>query len=97
MFGIGKKNQAVNIDRFDIVSTDLHEFGGLHQIIKDKETGVLYYLANIGNGVGLTPLLGSDGKPIIESVETKTEGIDTSQSHKNSSKPKNSSGFRWED
>jgi len=84
MFGIGKKNRAVNVDRFDIISTDLHEFGGLHQIVKDKETGVLYYLANVGNGVGLTPLLGSDGKPIIEPVEDKTNS-------------KNASGFRWGD
>lgn len=34
-------------------------------IFVDKETGVNYlYIAN-GNGGGLTPLLDSDGKPVV--------------------------------
>ncbi len=34
-------------------------------IFVDKETGVNYlYIAN-GNGGGLTPLLNSDGKPVV--------------------------------
>ena len=39
-------------------------------IMKDCVTGVLYYLVLlVGTGVGLTPLLGPDGKPIVEPVE----------------------------
>jgi len=39
-------------------------------IMKDRKTGVLYYrTASSGGGASMTPLLGSDGKPIIEPVE----------------------------
>ncbi len=34
-------------------------------VIVDKETGVNYLFFSRGNGGGLTPLLDSDGKPII--------------------------------
>ncbi|MCL2486578.1 MAG: DUF6440 family protein [Oscillospiraceae bacterium] len=35
-------------------------------IIRDKLTGVLYLFAYYCNGGGLTPLLGRDGKPIVD-------------------------------
>ena len=38
-------------------------------IIKDHHTGVLYYQIWNDQGTALIPLLGSDGKPIIEPVE----------------------------
>lgn len=34
-------------------------------VVVDKETGVNYLFFHRGNGGGLTPLLDSDGKPII--------------------------------
>ena len=67
MFGI-KKERGIPNERFKEVSFDLHEFV-THHVIKDSETGVLYYMANSSRGVGLTPLLGANGKPIIEEVE----------------------------
>jgi len=39
------------------------------RIVKDKKTGVLYIYHGSDNGGGLTPLLGTDGKPIIELAE----------------------------
>ena len=37
------------------------------KVIKDTKTGVLYLFYNDGSyGGGLTPLLGSDGKPMID-------------------------------
>ena len=42
-----------------------------HDILKDNVTGVLYFRSSRrvhGAGVGLTPLLGADGKPVIEPV-----------------------------
>lgn len=38
---------------------------GIRVIIVDKETGVNYLLCKTGYGAGLTPLLDSDGKPIV--------------------------------
>lgn len=38
---------------------------GLIQIIVDTETGVNYMFVKSGYGAGLTPLLDSDGKPIV--------------------------------
>lgn len=38
---------------------------GLIQIIVDTETGVNYLFVRSGYGAGLTPLLNSDGKPIV--------------------------------
>lgn len=67
MFG-RKKERGIPNDRFVEVSFDLHEFT-THHVMKDIETGVLYYMANSGRGIGLTPLLGVDGKPIIEPID----------------------------
>jgi len=42
-----------------------------HSILKDNETGVLYFMVRPGGdaGIGLTPLVGPDGKPIVDPVE----------------------------
>ena len=52
-------------DRFKIVSEK--RLKGHHWIIilKDTVTGVFYLHSQLGTGGGVTPLLGSDGKPII--------------------------------
>jgi len=48
---------------------------GEYTIVKDNETGVLYFMTMTqgvngrGGGVGLTPLLDREGKPILEPVE----------------------------
>ena len=39
------------------------------QIWVDKETGINYLYMNNGNGSGLTPLLGRDGKPVISAIQ----------------------------
>ena len=39
------------------------------QIIVDKETGVNYLYKSEGYGGGLTPLLDSQGKPIVTPIE----------------------------
>lgn len=38
---------------------------GLKMILVDKETGVNYLFMQSGYAGGLTPLLGTDGKPVI--------------------------------
>lgn len=37
------------------------------KIIVDKETGVHYLYHKVVNSGGLTPLIGKDGKPVIDS------------------------------
>ena len=56
--------------RFVIISQE-DNFATNNKIIKDTKTGVLYFFHESGYAGGLTPLLGADGKPIIESVESK--------------------------
>ena len=41
---------------------------GVHMILVDRETGVNYLMVKSGYGTGITPLLGTDGKPIITPV-----------------------------
>lgn len=53
--------------RFEIIHSESPE-GGLMMsaiVVLDTMTGVHYLQVTNGNGAGLTPLLGSDGKPII--------------------------------
>lgn len=38
---------------------------GTLRVLVDRETGVNYLWCRDGNSGGLTPLLGSDGKPVI--------------------------------
>ena len=39
------------------------------EIWVDKETGVNYVCHAVGEGVGFTPLLDKDGKPVISSID----------------------------
>ena len=39
------------------------------EILKDLETGVLYCLTRYSSNIAMTPLLDSDGKPIIDKSE----------------------------
>ena len=39
------------------------------RIIKDNETGALYYQATIGSSRMITPLIGPDGKYMVETVD----------------------------
>ena len=60
-------------DRFEFKDV---KGGGLFtstRIIVDTETGVNYLLVSYGNGCGLTPLLDSDGKPLISAIESSSQ------------------------
>lgn len=52
-------------DRFDIKERESVCFATEAIVIVDKETGVHYLFVHRGYGSGLTPLLDSEGKPII--------------------------------
>lgn len=52
-------------DRFDIKDREALGLITDARVIIDKETGVNYLYVCCGYGGGLTPLLDSDGKPII--------------------------------
>ncbi|MGP5055409.1 DUF6440 family protein [Brachybacterium paraconglomeratum] len=63
--------------RDDSVSTHarfsrIHVQGGLKttvprtEVLRDNQSGVCYMLVNAANGVGLTPLLDAEGKPVID-------------------------------
>ena len=53
-------------ERFLRVYTQGNAFGVLTQIWVDKVTGVNYLFQSFGgSGVGLTPLLKSDGTPVV--------------------------------
>jgi len=43
----------------------------IEQVIKDTQTGALYFEKIRKNGVTMIPLLGPDGKPMIEPVESE--------------------------
>ena len=53
--------------RFEIVYSQ----GSLdvQRILVDRQTGVYYLQTAWGNAGGLTVLLGSDGKPVIEKID----------------------------
>jgi len=42
---------------------------GVQMILVDRETGVNYLMVKSGYGMGLTPLLGADGKVIVTPVD----------------------------
>ncbi len=42
---------------------------GMQMILVDRETGVNYLMAKSGYGMGLTPLLGADGKVVVTPVD----------------------------
>ncbi|KIR03830.1 hypothetical protein P261_02645 [Lachnospiraceae bacterium TWA4] len=51
--------------RFEEVFKQGSEFSEINKIIVDKETGVNYLVWKSGYAGGITPLLDSNGKPII--------------------------------
>ena len=55
-------------ERFEIIFKDGSAMleGGVRQILVDKETGVHYLTWKAGYGAGITPLLDSNGNPIIK-------------------------------
>ena len=53
------------LDRFDIQGKDSLNLFTDALVVVDRETGVNYPFVHRGYGGGLTPLLDSDGKPII--------------------------------
>ncbi len=59
--------------RFQIVHEERSFLGFNTTILLDTATGVPYLYANMGAAAGLTPLLGSDGKPMIWDPETMEE------------------------
>lgn len=57
-------------ERFVIVSSNSPNAPYFDTVIADKDTGVLYIVFYTGNHFGITPLLDSDGKPLLwEEVE----------------------------
>ena len=70
MFGVEIKKIDDSEHRF----TKIHRDTGKTEetsIFKDNETGVLYFMVTRGgnSGIGLTPLLDPNGKPIVDPVE----------------------------
>jgi len=56
-------------NRFELVSKESWSLTANeeHWVIKDKHTGVLYYYIVGGHGRGgITPLLDTNGKPLVE-------------------------------
>ena len=51
--------------RFVRISREGSGFDGQKDILVDRETGVHYLLIHSGYGIAVTPLLGSDGAPIV--------------------------------
>ena len=54
-------------DRFEIVygEGDLSYSDGARQILVDKETGINYLIFRVGHQCSITPLLDSNGSPIV--------------------------------
>jgi len=64
------KSKRFTISRADEGSV---EFGTLTRVIVDKKTGVNYLFVTSGYSGGLTPLLDSDGKPVITKADAHGE------------------------
>ena len=57
--------------RFEVIfkeGSTLYD-AGYRQILVDKETGVHYLAWKAGYGAGITPLLDSDGNPIVKRID----------------------------
>ena len=54
-------------NRFQLVFNELTMSSG-SRILRDKETGVLYFFYHSGNAGGLTPLLDRDGRPMVDTA-----------------------------
>ena len=53
-------------NRFEIVHSEGSAFSVSSTILVDKETGVHYLFTKAGYSGGLTPLLDSEGKPVVK-------------------------------
>ena len=51
--------------RFAHIFREGSAFDVQKDIIVDRETGVHYLLVHSGYGIAVTPLLGSDGQPVV--------------------------------
>lgn len=51
--------------RFEFKQSETHALLSDALIIVDKKTGVNYLFVRSGYGAGITPLLDSEGKPIV--------------------------------
>ena len=58
---------AKDTDRFVVVLEGGSQIKteGVRQLLVDKETGVTYLLWKSGYGAGITPLIDSEGKPVV--------------------------------
>jgi len=58
---------AKDTDRFVVVLEEGSQIKteGVRQLLVDKETGVTYLLWKSGYGAGITPLIDSEGKPVV--------------------------------
>lgn len=65
MLALHKNTSIMAKDRFDITEREGLNILTDAVIIVDKETGVNYLYVCRGYGGGLTPLLDSEGKPIV--------------------------------
>ena len=65
-----KLNMSSKDNRFIVLSKEGSSLteSGQKQILIDKETGVNYLLVKSGYGLGITPLLDKDGKPVISKI-----------------------------
>jgi len=52
--------------RFQIILEEKYDMVSSSRILRDSETGVLYLFHVSGYGGGLTPLLDSDGNPLLD-------------------------------
>ncbi|MBQ9910517.1 MAG: xylan 1,4-beta-xylosidase [Lachnospiraceae bacterium] len=54
-------------DRFEMVHKEGSQLStpGQRMVVVDKETGVNYLFVVCGYGMGVTPLIGADGKPLV--------------------------------
>ena len=62
-----KKNE----NRFEVIHKEGSQWKteGIRMIAVDRETGVNYLIWTCGYGGGVTPLLDSEGKPILTQAE----------------------------
>ena len=55
--------------RFEVIYKEDASITTNVRILLDRETGVQYLCTWLGNGGGITPLLGPDGKPLVGEKE----------------------------
>lgn len=51
--------------RFEVIE-EQDGFLTSYQVVRDRETGVCYFQAQTAAGTALTPLLGTDGRPVVD-------------------------------